>query len=159
MWLGNSRGNSYSRGHGRWAKGDPRYWQFSLHENGYWDLAAALDYVLQETDRQTLYYVGHGHGASALLVLLSARPQYNKRVQLAVHFSPVAFASAHRSRFLAIVLNRLFVNFMSVSIHTYVADVRYTALQLLVDCMIAGCGNAVRIFPGACERVDDGRGG
>jgi len=48
VWLGNNRGNIYSRGHReKSATGD--YFNFSFYEMGKFDLPAMLDYVLSQT--------------------------------------------------------------------------------------------------------------
>ncbi|XP_048512118.1 lipase 3-like [Athalia rosae] len=91
VWLGNFRGNTYSRSHTVLSPEDPNFWQFSFHEMGYYDLPAMWDYVLEQTGQKTLMYVGHSMGTTAGFILLSLRPEYNKRVKLFVGFAPVAY--------------------------------------------------------------------
>ena len=56
-----------------------------------YDLKSIIDYVLAVSEQPSLYYVGHSMGTTALLVLLSARPQYNQRVRIAALLAPVAY--------------------------------------------------------------------
>lgn len=85
VWLTNWRGTTYSRKH---LIKDPDttfgdYWNFSWWEIGFHDLAAIIDYVLNETVNSKLYYVGHSQGTTALMVLLSERPEYNAKIHAA----------------------------------------------------------------------------
>jgi len=91
VWLGNARGTTHSRGHRTLPTSDARFWQFSWHEIGIYDLPAIVDYVLARTNRRQVHYVGHSQGTTVLLVLLSQRPEYNARFANAALMAPVAF--------------------------------------------------------------------
>jgi len=49
VWLGNARGNSWSRQHVNLTTEDNAFWDFSFHEIGTRDLPAIIDYVLEQT--------------------------------------------------------------------------------------------------------------
>ncbi|XP_017108518.2 lipase 3 [Drosophila bipectinata] len=91
VWLGNARGTTHSHNHRSLSPSDARFWQFSWHEIGVYDLPATVDYVLARTGKQQLHYVGHSQGTTVLLVLLSQRPEYNARFADANLMAPVAF--------------------------------------------------------------------
>lgn len=60
VWLGNSRGNRYSRKHKVLNPDkDAAYWAFSWHQMGVYDLPAEIDYVLAQTKQENLFYAGH----------------------------------------------------------------------------------------------------
>lgn len=80
VWLGNARGNTFSRNHTSLDPDDPKFWKFSWHEIGYYDLSAMIDVVLAETGQKQLTYVAHSQGGSAVFVLLSERPEYNEKI-------------------------------------------------------------------------------
>ena len=63
VWLGNVRGNKYSRGHTYYnASKDYDYWQFSWEENGLYDVPAMLDYITENTRYEKVAYFGHSMG-------------------------------------------------------------------------------------------------
>ncbi|XP_046432851.1 lipase 3-like [Neodiprion fabricii] len=91
VWVGNFRGNSYSRSHVVLSPEDPKFWQFSFHEMAYYDLPAMIDYALDHTGQKSLIYIGHSMGTTTSYILLSERPEYNNRLRLVVSFAPVAY--------------------------------------------------------------------
>lgn len=86
VWLLNTRGNTYSRKHVSLNPDkDTKYWKFSWHELGIYDLPAAIDYILLETGHATLFYIGHSQGGTSFYVMTSEKPEYNKKIR--AHFS------------------------------------------------------------------------
>lgn len=60
VWLGNARGTRASRGHRTLdADRSERYWDFSFHEIGVYDVPAMVEYVLAAAGQPALHYVGH----------------------------------------------------------------------------------------------------
>ena len=45
VWLGNNRGNKYSRKHLKLSASDPKFWDFSLDEYSYYDIPDSLTYI------------------------------------------------------------------------------------------------------------------
>uniref|UniRef100_A0A1B6EZE8 Lipase n=1 Tax=Cuerna arida TaxID=1464854 RepID=A0A1B6EZE8_9HEMI len=91
VWLGNYRGNMYSRRHTILDPDrDNLFWDFSLHELGAMDLAASIDYILSVTGRQTLLYTGASMGTTMFWVLGATRPEYMEKVESMVAIAPVA---------------------------------------------------------------------
>lgn len=72
MWLGNVRGNTYSRNHTHLQVLDPRFWAFSWDDMALKDLPAMLVAQLSITGVNTLGYVGHSQGTTVALALLSS---------------------------------------------------------------------------------------
>lgn len=97
VWMGNARGNKHSRRHVEMEPSNARFWDFSWHEIGCWDLPAMIDYVLNTTDTKSLKYIGHSQGTTSFFVMGSQRPEYNKKISLMIALSPVAFMSNSRS--------------------------------------------------------------
>lgn len=45
VWLGNARGNTYSKRHISLKHDDSQFWDFSWHEMAYYDIPAEIDYI------------------------------------------------------------------------------------------------------------------
>lgn len=102
MWLANARGTQPSRTHVRLsATGfkQKKYWQFSWHEIGYFDLPAMIDHVLSKTNQQKLNYIGFSQGTTAFLVCASMRPHYNDKILEAHLMAPVASLENQHNNF------------------------------------------------------------
>lgn len=94
VWLGNARGNRYSKNHTTLSLKHPNFWRFSWHEIGYFDIAAAIDYTLSTENgkgQDGIHYVGHSQGTTVMFVLPSMRPEYNAKIKTAHLLAPVAF--------------------------------------------------------------------
>lgn len=92
VWLGNGRGNTYSRNHTSRSPLHPYFWRFSWHEIGYFDIAAMIDYALKTNGQgqQSIHYVGHSQGTTVFFTLMSLRPEYNEKIKTAHMFAPIA---------------------------------------------------------------------
>ncbi|CAD7078759.1 unnamed protein product [Hermetia illucens] len=91
VWLGNARGNRYSKKHKSLNPKEKDFWQFSWHEIGIYDLPAMIDYILNATEYQKLFYAGHSQGTTSFFVMCSRRPEFNKKIILMQALAPVAF--------------------------------------------------------------------
>ncbi|XP_061719973.1 lipase 1-like [Cydia pomonella] len=92
VWVGNNRGNLYGRRHVTLNPGkDDKFWDYSLHEIGYYDLAATIDFIRNKTNSASILTIGHSQGTSAHFVLTSMRPEYNDRIKLFVALAPIAY--------------------------------------------------------------------
>lgn len=112
VWMGNARGNTYSRAHVSMNPDRRGFWQFSWHEIGIFDLPAMIDYVLKQTNQKNLHYAGHSQGTTAFWVMASERPEYNAKIRSMQALAPVAFMSNLRSPFVRAMT--LFLNTLDV---------------------------------------------
>lgn len=58
---------------------------------GIYDLPATIDYVLNKTNNQKLYFIGHSQGTTAFMCLLSEKPEYNEKIHVASLLAPVGY--------------------------------------------------------------------
>ncbi|KAL9707086.1 hypothetical protein quinque_010604 [Culex quinquefasciatus] len=79
VWMGNNRGTTFSKRHRSLSVDSKRFWRFSFHELGLYDLAAMVDYVLGVTGSDRVQFVGLSQAAATFLALSSLRPEYNER--------------------------------------------------------------------------------
>ncbi|KAL4714508.1 hypothetical protein ACJJTC_017571 [Scirpophaga incertulas] len=93
VWLGNARGNFYSRNHLKYNPDNQfsGFWKFSWDEIGNYDLPAIVDHILATTGQQKIHYVGHSQGGTAFLVLNSLRPEYNDKFISFQGLAPASF--------------------------------------------------------------------
>ncbi len=102
VWLGNNRGNKYSRQHLTMNPDkDKEFWNFSLHEMGTLDLPAIIDFILKETGSEKISYVGHSQGTAQLFAALTLNNDYfSQRLNSFLAFGPVTNLKNLQSLFL-----------------------------------------------------------
>ncbi|XP_062550414.1 lipase 1-like isoform X2 [Armigeres subalbatus] len=93
VWLGNARGNRYSREHTYLTADMTEYWDFTWHEIGVYDVPAMIDYVLKVRNFTKLHYVGYSQGTTAFLVMTSSMPKYNEKIIKLHAMAPAAYMS------------------------------------------------------------------
>ncbi|XP_047996241.1 lipase 1-like [Leguminivora glycinivorella] len=92
VWLGNNRGNKYSRRHSNLNPDkDNKFWQFSFHEIGIYDLPAMIDFVLGKTKSDKVDVIAHSQGTTAFFALLATKTVYNDKINVLAALGPVAF--------------------------------------------------------------------
>ncbi|CAI9265050.1 unnamed protein product [Lactuca saligna] len=89
VWIANTRGTNYSRGHTSLNPSDPAYWEWSWDELVAFDLPASIQFVHDQTG-QNMHYVGHSLGT---LIAFSAfsKDQTLNMLRSAVLLSPIAY--------------------------------------------------------------------
>lgn len=97
VWLGNARGNKYSRRHITKHPALSDFWQFSTDEVALHDLPAMIDYALKTSGQEKLHYVGHAQGTTAFFALAAARPAYNDKIISMHALAPMAYMQHARS--------------------------------------------------------------
>uniref|UniRef100_A0A8D8WS60 Lipase 3 n=1 Tax=Cacopsylla melanoneura TaxID=428564 RepID=A0A8D8WS60_9HEMI len=97
VWLGNSRGNTYSRKHVKFSTEEYRFWNFSFHEMGLFDAPACIDHILRLTKQDKVSYIGHSMGTTIFFVMASERPEYNDKILVQLSLGPVAYYFHTRS--------------------------------------------------------------
>ncbi|VVC24411.1 Partial AB-hydrolase lipase domain,Alpha/Beta hydrolase fold [Cinara cedri] len=97
VWLTNCRGNTYSRKHTSLTVNQNAFWDFSIDEIGKYDLPAAIDYILIETNSSQLHYIGFSMGTSVFFIMASERPEYQPKIRSQISLAPVAYLTNSRS--------------------------------------------------------------
>jgi len=90
VWLGNIRGNRYSREHTKLSPKQKQFWKFSWDEMATYDLPTMLDYVIDRTNVASIRYVGHSMGTTIMFALLASKPEYNNKIHSFFALGPVA---------------------------------------------------------------------
>lgn len=77
-----------------------------LHETGYYDLPAIIDYILNVTGKPYLSYIGHSRGCAMAVVLTSTRPEYNSKINVVQAMAPVIYSKKARCPLYELAGNR-----------------------------------------------------
>jgi len=90
VWLGNSRGNKYSRGHEEWDEYWHQYWDFNLFDLAH-DVEENIDFVLKETGKSRVSFIGSGHGATQMMInMVNRQYQIESKLKSFIALAPIA---------------------------------------------------------------------
>ncbi|KAK9400666.1 putative lipase, partial [Crotalus adamanteus] len=90
VWLGNSRGNTWSKNHTSLSPFFGKFWKFSYNQMAKYDLPASIDFVLQKTGQKQIYYIGHSQGTTIAFIAFSSNKQLASKIKLYIALAPVA---------------------------------------------------------------------
>ncbi|XP_008313197.1 gastric triacylglycerol lipase [Cynoglossus semilaevis] len=90
VWLGNSRGNTWSRKHQTLQPNQDEFWRFSHDEMALKDLPAVVNYILKVTQQEQIFYIGHSQGTTIAFMAFSALPELASKIRLFFGLAPVA---------------------------------------------------------------------
>ncbi|XP_045293137.1 lysosomal acid lipase/cholesteryl ester hydrolase [Leopardus geoffroyi] len=90
VWMGNSRGNTWSRRHKTLSPSQDEFWAFSYDEMANYDLSASINFVLNKTGQEQVYYVGHSQGTTIGFIAFSRIPELARKIKLFLALAPVA---------------------------------------------------------------------
>ncbi|VDL72111.1 unnamed protein product [Nippostrongylus brasiliensis] len=99
VWMGNMRGNTYSKKHVRMSSDSSDFWKFTWEQMSEYDLPAMIDYVLNETKQTSLNYVGHSQGTLTMLARLSKEKDFAKKIRKFFSLAPVSRLSEVQGAF------------------------------------------------------------
>lgn len=62
-----------------------------------YDIPAFINYVLEQTGVDGIYYVGHSMGTTGFWVAMSEHPELNSKIKLMNAYAPVAYTEHMKS--------------------------------------------------------------
>ncbi|CCM03015.1 uncharacterized protein FIBRA_05132 [Fibroporia radiculosa] len=88
VWLGNNRGNKYSRKSIHHNPNATRFWDYSIDDFAWHDIPDSIEYILHVTKEESLSYVGFSQGTAQAFAALSIHPQLNDKVNAFIALAP-----------------------------------------------------------------------
>ncbi|KAF2622857.1 alpha/beta-hydrolase [Macroventuria anomochaeta] len=88
VWLGNNRGNKYSKKNIHMAPTDTRFWNFSMDQFAFHDIPDSIGYILGTTHQPSLSYIGFSQGTAQAFATLSIHPTLNEKVDVFIALAP-----------------------------------------------------------------------
>ncbi|XP_004346891.1 hypothetical protein CAOG_05206 [Capsaspora owczarzaki ATCC 30864] len=159
VWLGNSRGNIYSRAHTTLSPSDDAFWDFTFDEFAAYDVPAKMEYILRVSGFSSLSYIGHSEGCGQALAAFSSNKTVAAKIDTFVALAPAAFlynTATNLSRAFELFVSdndiykvlgrKSFLEFNSTDDLTTVCNVIPAVCEDVV-CAAAGCLNTSSVDP------------
>lgn len=97
VWIGNSRGNTWSRKHKHLNPKEKEYWEFSHDEMAKKDLPAVINFITETTGQKQIFYVGHSQGTTIAFMAFSTMPELASKIKMFFALAPVATVAMTKS--------------------------------------------------------------
>ncbi|EKM53356.1 uncharacterized protein PHACADRAFT_259672 [Phanerochaete carnosa HHB-10118-sp] len=88
VWLGNNRGNKYSKKSIYHDPNSAKFWNYSIDDFAWHDIPDSIEYILNVTKEESLSYIGFSQGSAQAFAALSIHPQLNERVNVFIALAP-----------------------------------------------------------------------
>lgn len=88
VWMGNNRGNKYSKKSVHHDPNSVKFWNYSLDDFAWHDIPDSIQYILDITKSSSLGYVGFSQGTAQAFAALSIHPQLNEKVNVFIALAP-----------------------------------------------------------------------
>jgi lysosomal acid lipase/cholesteryl ester hydrolase len=88
VWLGNNRGNKYSKKSVHTAPTSSAFWNFSMDQFAFHDIPDSIAYILETTHQPSLSYIGFSQGTAQAFATLSIHPTLNEKVDVFIALAP-----------------------------------------------------------------------
>ncbi|KAK3991203.1 putative sterol esterase [Cladorrhinum sp. PSN332] len=88
VWLGNNRGNKYSKKSIRFSPNTNEFWNFSIDQFALHDIPNSISYILEITGQPSLSYIGFSQGTAQAFASLSIHPKLNDQVNVFIALAP-----------------------------------------------------------------------
>uniref|UniRef100_A0A336KHF7 Lipase n=1 Tax=Culicoides sonorensis TaxID=179676 RepID=A0A336KHF7_CULSO len=160
VWMLSARGTTLSSSHKTLDSDSQKYWDFSFHEIGYYDVPAGIKYVLQKTRKNKVRYVGHSQGCTVFGVALTMHPELNRKISSAYLMTPAIYLHHMSSMVKAIVGNEREIQEIANMMRIYGIQIKSPISSRLSDYLCQQASNGLcsdmlfRIIGGDSGQLD-----
>ncbi|XP_044268490.1 lipase member K-like isoform X2 [Tribolium madens] len=98
VWLPHRRGSAYGKGHIKYKRSDPAFWDYSYHECGYYDIKAEIDFIRTKNPRKVILF-GYSMGTTETYVYAILRKEHAKKHISGIVSAGVTAYLEHPNRF------------------------------------------------------------
>ncbi|KAI0778100.1 triacylglycerol lipase [Trametes elegans] len=88
VWLGNNRGNKYSKKSIYHDPNSVKFWDYSIDDFAWHDIPDSISYILGVTKEPSLSYVGFSQGTAQAFAALSIHPPLNEKINVFIALAP-----------------------------------------------------------------------
>ncbi|KAI0374251.1 triacylglycerol lipase [Pilatotrama ljubarskyi] len=88
VWLGNNRGNKYSKKSIHHNPNSTKFWDYSIDDFAWHDIPDSISYILSVTKEPSLSYVGFSQGTAQAFAALSIHPPLNEKINVFIALAP-----------------------------------------------------------------------
>ncbi|KAH7037348.1 Alpha/Beta hydrolase protein [Microdochium trichocladiopsis] len=88
VWLGNNRGNKYSKKSVKFPPTSIEFWNFSIDDFAFHDIPDSIEYILNYTKQPSLSYIGFSQGTAQAFASLAVHPKLNDQVNVFIALAP-----------------------------------------------------------------------
>nr|XP_006121546.2 lipase member M-like [Pelodiscus sinensis] len=89
VWIGNNRANYWARKHHNFTADQEEFSDYSFHEMALYDLPAIINFILQKTRQEQLYYIGYSQGTTLGFVAFSSLPRLAQKIKIFFALAPI----------------------------------------------------------------------
>jgi lysosomal acid lipase/cholesteryl ester hydrolase len=88
VWLGNNRGNKYSKKSIHHSPNSQKFWDYCLDDFAWHDIPDTIQYIIDATKAANISYIGFSQGTAQAFAALSIHPQLNEKVNVFIALAP-----------------------------------------------------------------------
>ncbi|XP_062510288.1 gastric triacylglycerol lipase-like isoform X2 [Corticium candelabrum] len=156
VWLGNVRGNTYSKNHTKLKPNQEAFWAWSWDEMARYDLPAMLGYVMNYTEQSEIFYAGHSQGTTMAFAGFSINKELSSHIKAFFAFAPITTVTHMKGLvpLLADISPELKELFKILGVNDFAPSgplTHYFAQQICGSKLEVTCGNIVFLIAGFDE--------